>query len=357
MIKANILDEKDKVFKNDPSSMLSCIEELPDQIKDCWQKSKKIIIPAHYLKIKNIVILGMGGSAIGGDLAKSVVFRHSKVPISVLRDYEIPNFVDNNTLVIASSYSGNTEETISALEKSIKSNAKIIVITSGGTIERMSKKYNFPCYKIVYESQPRAAIGYSLTSIIAIMSKIGIIQIDDCQIEKIIYELREIYEKVNLTVPIKKNLAKELAIKMHDHFVLIIGSGILTNVAVRYKTQINENAKQMAIYDSLPEMNHNTIVGLDFPDKINHKLFVLLIQSSYDHKRTKLRQQILIKLLTKKKIKFDTLMLAPSINELSEIFKMIYLGDYISYYMSVLNQVDPTPVEAIVYLKDKLSKL
>lgn len=353
----NILDEKEKIFKNDPESMLSCIEELPDQINDCWEKARKFIIPTHYLQIKNIVILGMGGSAIGGDLALSFTQDIAKIPIYVLRDYDIPGFVDSNTLVIASSYSGNTEETISALKQSIDKNAKIIAITTGGKVELLSKKYNFPIFKFVYDSQPRAAIGYSLTSILAILSKLSIIEITDSIIKKTIIELRELYEKINLTIPVKRNLAKDMALKMQDRNILIIGSGILSSVARRYKTQINENSKQIANYDTLPEMNHNTIVGLDFPKKSLEEIFILILQSSYDNKRTKLRQQILLKILSKKKIKFDTLMLAPSTSKLSEIFKMIYFGDYLSYYLSVLNKIDPTPVEMIAYLKEKLEKI
>lgn len=353
----NILDEKDKIIKNDPQNMLSCIDEMPMQIRDCWENVKKFIIPAHYVNIKNIIILGMGGSAIGGDLVKSLATNSIKIPIYVCREYNLPEFANQYTLVIASSYSGNTEETISAFSLAAEKGCKLLAITTGGKIADIAKKYNAPIFKINYNSQPRAALGYSLISIIGILSKLGIFSISDREIASVLNEFDDLYAKINLDIPTKKNQAKDLASKIQDSFVLIVGSGYLTEVAHRIKTQINENSKQVAFYDSLPELNHNTIVGFDYPKEIQKNLFIILLQSKYDHPRVKLRQQIMVKILAKKKIRFESVMFTPSANPLSEMFKVIFFGDYLSYYLGVLNHVDPTPVETINFLKDKLAEI
>lgn len=355
-MKKNILDAKEQILKNDPGHMLSCIEELPDQVKDCWEDVKKFTVPAHFINAKNIVILGMGGSAIGGDLFRTLVTNFAKVPIHIIRDYDLPAFVDKGSLVIASSYSGNTEETVTAFAQASEQGAKLMGITGGGNIEKLCKKYNAPYFKVNYESQPRAALGYSLTSIMGILGKLGVIDLNDEDVEKALKEMYDLAKKIDINAPEVNNPAKELAVRMKDKFVLVVGSGTLTEVAHRYKTQINENSKQAAFWDVLPELNHNTIVGLEYPKNLSDNMFVLILQSAYDHPRTKLRQRILIDILGKKKINYETIMFAPSASPLSEMLKMILFGDYVTYYLSVLNNVDPTPVEMIAYLKDKLAK-
>lgn len=355
-MKKNLLDEKDMIFKTDPENMLAHIEELPEQIKDCWQQVKDFIIPPHYLNIKNIIILGMGGSAIGGDLVKSLALNKIKIPIYVIRDYTLPNFADNKSLVIASSYSGNTEETIESFLQAAQKGCKLLGITTGGQIEKICNSNNSACFKINYQSQPRAALGYSLTSIIGILAKLGILEISDKEINGAILEMIDLKRKISIQINQNKNQAKDLAKRVQNYIPLIIGSGILIDVARRYKTQINENSKQVAFYDLLPEMNHNTIVGLDFPSNLKDKIFILMLQSNYSHPRTKLREQILVEILGKKKIRFDTLIFTPSTSELGEMLKMIYFGDYLSYYLAILNEVNPTPVNEIKFLKDKLAK-
>ena len=177
-MKKNILDEQDKIFKNDPENMLSCIEDLPDQIKDCWGQISNFVIPAHYINIKNIVIAGMGGSAIGGDIVRVFVHDNAKKPIQLVRDYELPSYVSRDTLVISSSYSGTTEEALSCYDMAKAKGAKIIGIASGSRLMQKCQEDKTPCFKIDYASQPRAAMGYSITALLGILSKLGVIDFD-----------------------------------------------------------------------------------------------------------------------------------------------------------------------------------
>jgi len=356
MSKKISLDDKENALKIDQQNMLACIEEIPEQLKDCWQEVKKLIIPAHYLSIKNIIVLGMGGSAIGGELVKGLISRELKIPFYNIRDYTLPNFVDSKSLVIASSYSGNTEETLEALSQAISKGAKIIGITTGGKVEAMSLANNFPILKIKYKSLPRAAIGYSIISILGILAKLSIVDFKDEDVSIAISEMLELKSKIDINVSENKNQAKDLAKKIQNLIPMVVAGGSLIPVARRFKGQINENSKQMAFYDEFPELNHNTVMGFDFPKEIRNMLFVLMLQSEYDHPRVKLREQIIIEILGKKKIKYDAIMFTPSQSPFSEMMKMIMFGDYLSYYLAILNNVNPTIIEMIDFLKEKLAK-
>lgn len=355
-MKENILDRKDKIFKNDPGNMLLAISDLPDQIRDTWDKAKKFVIPAHYIKVDKVVIVGIGGSAIGPDVMIGYAKDNLKKPIELIRDYELPNYVDNKTLVIASSYSGNTEETLSGLKYAISINAKIIGIAHGGKLREKCKSNNIPFFQIDYESQPRAASPSSFVAIAGILNKLDIIDISDEDIENTYKETKELGLKIDIQVPQKTNQAKILAQKLYGKIPFIIGSGSLYQVAHKFKISICENAKQLAFFEQIPEMNHNTMTGMEYPQELGKKIFVLILESIYDHPRNKLRQRIMLDVLSKRKIKHDTLMFPKSSSRLSEMFMMMEFGDYVSYYLALLNGVDPTPVKMVDYFKEQLKK-
>lgn len=355
-MKENILDQKDKIFKNDPENMLLAIADLPDQIKDTWYQAKEFIIPAHYINVDNVVIAGIGGSAIGPDLIIHYAKDSIKKPIELIRDYDLPNYVNDRTLVIASSYSGNTEETLSALDQAMKANAKIIGIAHGGELEKQCMANNIPFFKIEYESQPRAASPSSFAGIAGMLNKLGFISISDNDIEETYLETKELATKLDVNVEAKVNQAKILAEKLYGRIPFVIGSGSLYQVAHKFKISIDENSKQLAFFEAIPEMNHNTMTGTEFPNELDKKIYVLILQSIFDHPRNKLRQRIMLDVLSKRKIKHETVMLPKSKNRLAEMFMMIELGDYVSYYLALLNGVDPTPVKIVDYFKEQIKK-
>lgn len=355
-MKDDILDKKDKIFKADPENMLLAISDLPDQVRDTWEKAKNFIIPAHYIKIDKVVIVGMGGSAIGSDMLMHYAKDTIKKPIELVRDYDLPKYVDSKTLVIASSYSGTTEETLSGLIQAMDANAKIIGLAHGGELEKVCKNRNYPFFRIEYDSQPRAASPSSFTAIAGILNKLDVISISDKDIEKAYKETKELGSKIGIDVPQKINQAKILAKKMHDYIPFIIGSGSLYQVAHKFKISIDENAKQLAFFEAIPEMNHNTMTGTEYPNKLGEKVFVVILQSKYDHHRNKLRQRIMLDVLKKRKIKHETVIFPEATSRLSELFMMVEFGDYVSYYMALLNGVDPSPVEIVQYFKDQIKK-
>jgi len=351
-----MLDDQTMIEKIDKDGMLAKIQEQPDQVKIAWEQVQNFIIPTHYINAKNVVVLGMGGSAIGGDLIRDLVKSSAKIPVHVVRDYDLPKFVDSTSLVIASTYSGETEETITAFTEAIDRGAKTLIISTGGKAAALSRKYKIPMFEIKYQAQPRAAIAYSLIPLLGIFNKLGYIELGINEVLNAVTDLINFKQKNDINVPTSQNDAKKLAEKLHNRLPVVIGGGILSNVARRFKDQINENAKQVACFDEIPELCHNHIVGLDKPENILKETYTILLQSRFDNKRNNLRNQILIQLFQKKGIKCESIMLDCKGGKIAEILHNVLFADYVSYYLAILNQVDPTPVETIKFLKDRLAE-
>ncbi|NCN24631.1 bifunctional phosphoglucose/phosphomannose isomerase [Candidatus Berkelbacteria bacterium CG_4_9_14_3_um_filter_39_23] len=352
----NILDTPGEYKKIDLTQIIQNINELPDQIGVVWEEMKNFILPSHYIQCNKIVLIGMGGSSMGAALAKTLVAQSAKIPLEIVRDYELPGYIDSKTLAIAISYSGETEETLSCALKAQKKDAKIITISSGGALESFAKKHRLPHYKINYGSQPRAALGYSYTAVCAILKKIRLLEINDDQIQKAVTQMKNAMKKIAPEVPTVQNQAKQLAERLYGKIPVIIGSGIMQEVARRYKGQFNENAKTASYFEAIPEMNHNSLVGTEFPESINSKIFVILLGSKFDNQRNNLRIDITAQILTKRRIQYEIIQPTPASNKIAEQLLSIHFGDYTSYYLAMLNGVDPEPVEIIKFLKDSLVK-
>lgn len=349
------LDKANNFSKIDKDNMLGNIQDFPFQCEKAFEDMQKFALPTHFIKVKNVVILGMGGSAIGGDLAKSLAQSSCKIPIEIVRDYQLPRFVGSDSLVIGSSYSGETEETLAAFKQAGEKGAKLAVLSTGGKLASLGTKYKAPHYKIEYGSQPRAALGFSFIPIVCILQKIGILPIEKDEIKEAILLLKGYERKLRPEVPLHNNPAKQIAQRIYNNIVVIYGSSTLTNVARRWKTQMNENAKTAAFFETLPELCHNSVVGFDFPKKLKDQIFVVILQSKFDHPRNKLRQSILFSILQRKQISYESVYIQQATSVFSEMLLNISLGDYTSYYLAMLNNVDPTPIEIIKFLKERLA--
>jgi glucose/mannose-6-phosphate isomerase len=347
----DILDQPQCIKEIDKESMLRHILELPDQIEQAWADMQNFVIPAPYLKAKNVLILGMGGSGIGGLLVEYLAYSQSKVPVKVIREYELPAYVNSDSLVIASSYSGNTEETLAAFEEAAKKQAKLLAITMGGELASKASKYKAPVYKVEYGSPPRAAIGYSFTVVLAILHKLGFIELGKDDIREAIVLMKGMRTKFVPEVPTYQNEAKKLARKLEKSLPVVIGSGIMYPVAYRWAGQLGENSKHVAFSLPLPELCHNWLVGLTH--EID-KLYIMILQSKFDNPRNRLRQNIISQLLNKKNIRHELVFLQPSGSILSEQLLTVYFGDFVSYYLAILHNVNPTSIEEVNYLKINL---
>jgi glucose/mannose-6-phosphate isomerase len=339
----------------DRAGMLNHLHEFSKQCQRAWQKVLEFELPREYAKIDKLIILGMGGSAIGGEIVRRLALAESKVPVWVHRDYNLPLFVDEGTLVIASSYSGNTEETLSAFSQALKTPAKKLVLTTGGKLKELAKRDGTPIFVIDYKAPPRAALPHNLIPLIGIFQKLGLFRDQPANLEEALKILRKLSRDFIETTPLVSNPAKQLATKVGGHVPIIYGAGILSGVAKRWKTQLNENSKTWAFFELFPELNHNAVLGYEFPSQVKERIFVILLRSSLLHPRSQLRYEATAKLLAKAGISHEFVE-APGATALAQVLSLVLLGDYLSIYLAILNRIDPTPVDSIDFVKKYLAR-
>ncbi len=340
----------------DSGGMRVHLRNLPQQCRKAWLKASEFVLPADFENIDKVVVCGMGGSAIGGDLLRSLASRLNKPLVFVNRDYDLPAFVDSRTLVIASSYSGNTEETLCAFSQALKINCKRLAVTTGGDLKSLARKNRVPVFDIDYISQPRAALGYSFIPLIALMVKLGFLKDKSTEVEGMAQMLESLSDNLAEDVPTPLNPAKRLAKKIFGRLVVIYGAGILSPVAQRWKGQFNENSKSWSFYETFSELNHNAVVGYEFPREIADRVYVILRRCPSLHPRIMARYQITGEILRKAGVEHEVVD-SQGEDDLAQMMSLVFLGDWVSYYLAVLYQTDPTPVKAIEYLKGRLGDI
>lgn len=339
----------------DPAGMYQRISELPQQCHDAWDLVKRFELTAGYGKVNRVVVLGMGGSAIGADLARTLVDSQARVPISVVRDYSSPAYIDAQTLVIASSYSGNTEETLAGLTEAIAKGAKCVGVGTGGTLERRCLEAGLPFLKFAYDAAPRAALGYSLMCLLGVLVKAGIAADPGTDLDEAVREMRAWQAELSPAVPEASNAAKQLAQRLQGRIPVVYGAGLLSEVARRWKGQFNENSKAWAFFEVMPELNHNAVLGYTNPAEQRERLYVLSLRSRYDHARVGTRFEVTADLMAKAGVAHEAIA-ARGQSRLAQVLSIVHFGDYVSLYLAYLYGSDPSPVGAITYLKEQLAK-
>lgn len=349
----SIIESVERIRAADPGNMLDRIKDLAKQVRDAWKIANAAALPPAYGDVRNITVAGMGGSAIGGDLAAALLADELKIPMSVHRDYGAPGYIGRDSLVIASSYSGNTEETLSAFDAAKQRGAKILVLTTGGRISELAKAGGYPTVTFAYNAQPRAALGYSLGLVLGSLCRLGFVRDLAADIEAALADLAKLDERVHEGA--RTNDAKKLAIDLYGRIPFAYGAGVLGVMARRVKGQFNENAKNWSAFDVMSELNHNAVVGFPHPPAVRDALTVLLLRSDRDNPRHKVRLDVTAELLDRANIRHTTLRFSGQ-SMLSEVLQMTMFTDYVTFYLALLNGADPTEVRSIDYLKDRLSK-
>lgn len=352
-----LLDDDTGLRKIDVSGMVDMIAGLPeDMSKVLTGDTPKV--PA-IKGLKNIVLSGMGGSAIGGDILRHWSGPKTDVPIIVNRGYRIPGFVDEGTLFISLSFSGNTEETLSAFEESVAKGCNVVALSTGGKLETMAKEKGVPHVKITAPDGmvPRAALGLMLVPLALILEGAGLVQVRD-DLKEAIDVISALKASIGHDIPWEDNECKRIATTINGTIPVINGHSILEVAALRWKTQLNENSKMMAWADELPEMDHNSIVGWSNDKAANEHSAVILRDRISEEADARLRNRIEA---TKDEAwnKAGKVVEVRSEGEgaLARILSTIYKGDYASLYLAILRKVDPTPVKAIEDLKRKLKDM
>ncbi len=349
------LDQPEEFPALDPQDMLGHIDALPDQFQGAWELSQTLPLPDSMPAVRQIVITGMGGSAIGGEYLAALVEAHSAIPVLVNRDYILPAFVSGpETLVIASSHSGNTEETLAAFAQALASGAQVMALTTGGELARRAAEAGVPLWQFTYDSQPRAAFGWSFGLLVGLAHRLRLAGDLSADAAEAVEQLRQWREHFGAATPIARNPAKRLAGQFCGRIGVFYGAGIMAPVARRWKCQINENAKAWAEFDYLPEQNHNGVAGLEHPRPAIEKLYCVFLQSSYDHPRVTLRQELSHRLYLQEGIMVDKVQ-ARGGSRLAQMLNATQFGDYMSFYLAMENRVDPTPIPQIGALKEGLA--
>jgi glucose/mannose-6-phosphate isomerase len=324
------------------------IARFADQLTEAMQIGEAAKITPHHLPVHKVYVAGMGGSGIGANFVQEFIREECTVPYSVGKGYTIPKFVDENTVAICSSYSGNTEETLIAYEQMLGTGAKIIIISSGGKLIEEAKKRNLDYIQVPGDwPSPRACLGFSVVQQLYVMYRLGFIS------DKFIKELKSAIDLIKFDQDDIKASAKKVADRIYDKVPIIYTTDRSEAVAVRLRQQINENAKMLCWHNIVPEMNHNELVG--WTEK-HEDMAVIYLRNQDDYKRNQIRIKINQEIIAKYT---DTIIDIYSKGN-SLIEKSIYLvnfGDWISWYMSVLKGADSIEVNVIDYLKSELSKV
>ena len=350
---SSVLATADQIHAADPGDMLKRIKDLPTQVREAWRIASTAALHDRLRGARDITVAGMGGSAIGGELVAALLQEALRIPMAVHRDYGLPGYVGPDSLVIVSSFSGNTEETLSAFAEARKRRAKVIAITTGGKVAELAKSEGVPLLSFDYDAQPRAALGYSLGLVLGTLERLGYVTGISDQIEPALHDVAQIQARVDEGGA--TNDAKQLAIELAGHIPMTFGAGVMAVMARRVKDQWNENAKNWSSYDTMSELNHNAVVGFPNPAIAREALRVLLLRSDRDNQRHKMRFDVTSELLDRAQIVHRTLAF-PGQSMLSEVLQLAYFTDYVSFYLALLNGVDPSEVRSIDYLKDQLAK-
>lgn len=344
------LDDLEEIKKLDPKDVLGSTGMLAEQCKQIWQDAKNLKFPENYKNYQNIVVCGMGGSAYGGYVSSSLFKDQLKVPLFSNNDYHLPGFVNSNTLAILSSYSGSTEEVLSCSEEAKEKNLKISGITGGGKLSEIFKSDHIPA--IVFDpkfnpsGQPRLGTGYMVLGTIALLNRLGLINISDDEVKQAIAELEQAQETI-------KAKAKSLAARIDGFIPVIISTEFLSGNAHILRNQFNETAKSFASFSGLPELNHHLMEGLKNP--LYKKLKVVFLESDFYSDKLKIRLDLTKDVVSKNNIE-QLSFKAEGKTKLSQMLTVLSFGGYLTLYLAFLYGQDPSVIPWVDYFKEQLEK-
>ena len=349
------LDDRAFVTRLDPKDMLGRTERFPDQCREALAISRKVSVTPPQQRPSVAMLTGMGGSAAGGDFARCLMDSMSSVPFVVNRDYGLPRYVGIGDYVFCASYSGNTEETLSAYADARKSGANIIAVTSGGKLAELAKADGYPTYVIPGGHPPRTALGYMLVPVLAALE--GLRLLPDQDFDKCFELLDGCMKDWTVETPFEANPTKQLAQAMHGNLAVLYGLGPWQgSIANRWKGQINENAKNLAFPNTYPELNHNEILGwVGAGNQGVAKWLMVTLSDGTESAKMKTRSEVTERLV--KGTAEAHHVLAKGDTLLEKMLSLACYGDFVSIYLAALNGVDPENIDSINILKEELGKV
>jgi glucose/mannose-6-phosphate isomerase len=347
------LDDLDRFRQLDPQGMLSHIDGLPDQLEAAWAQGLAHPLP-DWRGIRSVVVCGMGGSAIGADLIAAYLAPRAPAPIVVWRNYDLPAHARGpETLVVASSHSGNTEEVLSAFEMARQRDVRLMTVSTGGELLRRAESADVPAWRFEHHGQPRAAVGFSFGLLLAALVRLGLAPDQGDAVAAASADMRAQAATLRAEVPVVHNPAKRMAGQWMGRWPTVIGAEFLAPVARRWRTQISEIAKAVAQFEELPEADHNLVAGVVHPEALFGQTMVVFLQGAGLHPRNRLRLDTTREILMVEGFNTDVVKAAGE-TPLSQQWTCLHFGDYSAYYLAMGYGIDPTPVAAIEGLKGRL---
>ncbi|MEJ2011083.1 MAG: bifunctional phosphoglucose/phosphomannose isomerase [Anaerolineales bacterium] len=348
------LDDVQQFKTYDPAGMLAEIDSLPEQLEAAWKLGQKLPL-GDISGVRQVVLAGMGGSAIGADLLAAYAAPMASAPFIVWRDYDLPAFaLEPGTLVVACSHSGNTEETLSAFAMALEADVDCIAVSTGGKLGETARDAGRPFWAFEHAGQPRAAVGYSFGLLLALVSRLGLLPDPEDELQSALEAMQVQREMIQADSPVSSNPAKRMAGQLVGRWPVILGAGVLAPVARRWRTQIAELAKALAQFEALPEADHNMVAGVMRPEALFGCTMALFLQGAGTHERNQRRVEITRSVLMVEGFNTDVIV-AEGETRLAQQWTSLHFGDYTAYYLAMAYGIDPTPVEAIEDLKRQLS--
>ncbi len=352
----DIIDSREKIAEIDEQNVLGSIEALADQVRQAWQDIQAINLNFQS-EIHNVVAAGMGGSGLGADVVKHLFKPQLKVPIEVVNDYSLPHYIDQHTLVILSSYSGNTEEILACAEQAKAALTQTAVITTGGELKKLAQSQQYPAYFINPEynpsEQPRMAIGYAVIGLMGLLHQAQIINISQKEIAQVVKTIIRIMHECRVEAATEKNPAKTLAFNLVDRRPNLVGAQFITGALHVIRNQFHENAKTLAEYYQIPEMNHHMLEGLKLPASNNLDNIFLFFNSKFYHERNQKRVTLTQEAVEKQTIQTIAIQLEAE-SKLSQVFEAITLMAYANFYLAMLHQINPSQIPIVDWFKQEL---
>ena len=347
------LDNLEQMQQLDPENMIGLINGLPDQLNTAWELGQTLPLP-EVEDFRQVVVVGMGGSAIGADLLAAYAEPVLAVPLIVQRSYNLPAWAEGpETLVICSSDSGNTEETLSGYLQAKQHGCTVIAVTTGGQLAEQAAQAGDPLWKFELDAQPRAAVGYSFGLLLAIFSRLKLVPDPAEELAGAIDAMKVQQKDLLPEVSVPQNPAKRAAGQLMDRCATIWAAGVLAPVARRWKTQINENANTHASFEILPEGNHNTLQGIVQPEQFFGGSMHVFLLAPHDDERNNLRVKLTKKAFMLHGQNTDSYK-AQGASRLENMWTALHFGDYVSYYLAISYGIDPTPVDMLADFKQKM---
>ena len=349
------LDNAKDFSQLDPEDMLGAIRGLPQQLWTAWETAGKLPLPEGR-EFSKVLVAGMGGSAIGADILAGYIAMDCSVPLYVLRGYHLPAWAKGpDVLVICSSHSGNTEETLTVFEEALERQCTTMTVSTGGKLSENARAKGVLCWNFDHVGQPRTAVGFSFGLLLNLFDRLGLVSSQEALVKDAVGEMEALGQQIDVEVPAVKNIAKRLAGQAVERIPVVFGAEHLEPVARRWKTQINENSKAEAQFEFLPEADHNTLAGLVNPEALLYKTYALFLNSERYTERVQKRFKLTTDEFMVSGVCVDPVACSGS-SMLAEIWTTIFLGDYISYYLAMAYDANPTQIEALNRLKAAMKK-